>query len=178
MKKIPVTSFVLCLLIMLIISVVSASAQICRPESIPATAPASRFTDNGDGTVTDKATGLMWKQCAEGLSGADCGTGSPARFSWKGALKRAQDVNSVGFAGYFDWRVPNINELVSIVEEQCYEPAINLSLFPETPLSYFWSSSPKANVGNYAWFVNFNNGYDFWYGKNILNYVRLVRSGQ
>jgi len=55
--------------------------QTCNP-AFPATSPDSRFTDNGDGTVADLATGLTWKQCAEALSGAGCATGSPTAFTW------------------------------------------------------------------------------------------------
>ena len=66
------------------------------------------FTDNGDGTITDKATGLMWMQ-------DDSGNG----MTWEEALKFAE---SKEFAGCSDWRLPNIKELQSIVD---YEWARN-----------------------------------------------------
>jgi len=154
---------------------VIVSAQTCQTASIPSTTPTSRFTMNGNGTVTDTKTGLMWKKCSEGQSGTDCSSGSAATYTWQQALQQAQTVNSGSFAGYSDWRVPNVKELVSITEKQCVEPAINLTVFPNTPSSWFWSSSPGASVSNGAWIVYFsigNSSYDF---KDSFNYVRLVR---
>ncbi len=153
-------------------------AQTCQTSSIPATTPTSQFTDNGDGTVTDSKTGLMWKKCAEGQDPLTC-SGSTQSYTWAAALEQAQTVNnSGGFATYTDWRVPNIKELASIVEEQCYSPAINTAVFPGTPSSSFWSASPYAGNGYDAWGVNFYSGYDYAHNKDYVVYVRLVRSGQ
>ncbi|MBK6510942.1 MAG: hypothetical protein IPG06_16850 [Haliea sp.] len=71
------------------------AAQTCRSESeVPSTTPTGRFTDHGDGTVTDTLTGLMWAQCAAGLSGAGCAVGSSGGSSWQGALDLAAAVRS------------------------------------------------------------------------------------
>ena len=154
-----------------------AEAQTCRTETeVPSTTPASRFLKHGNGTVTDTVSGLMWAQCAEGLSGSACTVGEAANFTWEEALIRARDS---GLAGYTDWRLPNVKELSSIVEERCYDPAINLAVFPNTPSSYFWSASPGGVSSSFAWNVNFNFGYadsDFFRGNYY--HVRLVRSGQ
>ncbi len=64
------------------------AAQTCKPESIPATTPTSRFTLHDNGTVSDPVTGLMWKRSAEGQSGTDC-SGIRTNFAWQGALDRA-----------------------------------------------------------------------------------------
>lgn len=95
--------------------------------------PDSRY--KGDGmVVTDTITGLMWKQCSEGLSGSGCATGTSTIFSWGEALEHAKLVNAVGgFAGYSDWRVPNIKELSSLVALDRRNPAINSAIFPNTP---------------------------------------------
>ena len=164
------------LVAMLLLSAVCAgvAAQTCRNDIAP-TAPDSRFTNHGDGTVSDSATGLRWKQCAEGLSGSGCATGTAATFIWQAALQRATDAN---FAGYTDWRLPNKNELESLVEQRCYGPAINGAHFPNTPADWFWSSSPYAYGSNGAWRVNFGYGYVYGYSKNYAMYVRLVRGGQ
>jgi hypothetical protein len=153
------------------------AAQSCRSESeIPSSTPASEFTDHGDGTVTHQATGLMWMKCPLGQSGSDCATGSANTYSWEAALEGAAGS---GFAGYTDWRLPNINELRSIVEERCYGPGINETVFPATPSTYFWSSSPDAYDSDYAWYVDFYDGNSFGsYRGNSSRGVRLVRSGQ
>jgi hypothetical protein len=152
----------------------SLNAQTCKPDSIPATTPSSPYTVNTDGTVTDKHSGLMWKRCSEGQSGANCTGGRPAEYSWHGALQQAHTSK---FAGYLDWRLPNVQELRTLVEEQCYEPAINAAVFPNTSGGY-WSSSPFAYGSDGAWFVDFFNGYDHWNYKSNFGYVRLVRGGQ
>jgi hypothetical protein len=56
----------------------------------------------------------MWKQCAEGLSGATCQTGSAQTFTWANALAHAEAST---FANYTDWRLPNVKELSSLVED-------------------------------------------------------------
>jgi len=156
-----------------------ALAQTCQTTTIPATTPTSRFTVHGNGTVTDTKTGLMWKQCSEGLSGADCSVGGAGAYTWQGALQQAQTVNvGSGFAGYTDWRVPNVKELRSITERQCYAPSINTTIFPNTVSSLYWSSSPVADFSNGAWLVYFYYGTDGWHYKDSNYYVRLVRSGQ
>ena len=153
-------------------------AQTCL-DTIEAAAPDGRYTDHGDGTVTDKITKLMWKQCSEGQSGTDCSGGTATTKTWQVALQVPANINTQGgFAGYSDWRLPNIKELKSLVERRCFLPAINATHFPNTKSSLYWSSSPHANFSSYAWSVYFNYGYDN--NSNRLNnsYVRLVRTGQ
>ena len=152
--------------------------QFCKPESIPASTPDSQLVDNGNGTVTDSATGLMWKKCSEGLSGDNCESGTLDYLTWQGALQQPGAVNNAGgFAGHTDWRLPNINELVSLVEEQCYDPAINLNRFPNTPSRHAWSGSPYADFSASAWSVYFPYGYSSAGRRNNSYAVRLVRGG-
>ena len=166
-------SLTLCVLTLL---PVVAFAQTCQTANIPATMPTNRFTINKNGTVSDTKTGLMWKTCSEGQSGTDCSGGSAATYTWQLALQQAQTVNNgSGFAGYSDWRVPNVKELVSITEKQCYDPAINLTVFPNTPSNLFWSSSPYAGISSLAWIVGFSYGYSDYGLKNDYAVVRLVR---
>ncbi|MCK5663687.1 MAG: DUF1566 domain-containing protein, partial [Thiotrichaceae bacterium] len=81
--------------------------------SISQSTPDTQLIDNSDGTVTDNATSLMWKQCLEGASGnGACNEESPSLLSWTEALNLA----GTSFATYTDWRLPNIKELSSIVE--------------------------------------------------------------
>jgi len=154
----------------------STAAQTCQPH-IRATAPDSRYTvDAAQGTVLDTKTGLMWKRCAEGQSGTDCSTGTVATYTWGQALSRAAGS---AYAGYTDWRLPNIKELRSLVEEKCYHPAINLTVFPNaTFLNKHWSSSSNASYSDLAWFVHFNSGNSYNDYRDYRSAVRLVRGGQ
>jgi hypothetical protein len=142
---------------------------------LPSTTPTVDFTDNQDGTVTHKRTGLMWQRCSVGQTwtGSTCtGTAKKYTYTEANALKST-------FAGQSDWRLPNQNELLSIVEFAQYDPAINTTLFPNAPSGYFWSSSPAASSSGYAWIVDFYNGYDgYSYEGYYYYFVRLVRSGQ
>jgi len=149
-------------------------AQTCK-DSIPATTPDSRFSLHNDGTVTDNKTGLIWKRCLEGQSGNDCSTGSAQSYDWSGALRQAQNQT---FVGYSDWRVPNIKELASIVEQKCVEPAINLTIFPNDASSSVWSASPFPGDSYVAWHISFAYGYDASNNKDDSVFVRLVRSRQ
>lgn len=168
------------LAIALLLASVGAQAQTCK-DNILATAPDSRYRNNGDETVTDLSTGLIWKQCAEGLSGADCLTGNPSTFTWQQALQHAE---AQVFAGSSLWRLPNKNELASLVERRCFDPAINGRFFPNTPSDGFWSSSPdiEGSFNGYgpvsAWYVEFLDGRMYQNFKSIPFSVRLVRGGQ
>lgn len=157
------------------LGMIAAQAEQTCNEAVRSTAPDSRFQDNGNGTVTDLATGLIWKQCAEGLSGVGCATGSAQTFTWQAALQRAE---AAVFAGSDLWRLPNKNELASLVERRCYSPAINQRYFPNTPSLSFWSSSPNGYPSSYAWRVAFSYGHVYSSNKYGTQYVRLVRAGQ
>lgn len=141
-------------------------------------AKALGYVDNGDGTVADTRTGLMWKQCLEGQSGADC-EGSAGKFNWDTAMKIPQTVNQHGgFAGYNDWRVPTRDELESLVMPECANPAICTEAFPNTPVSYVWSSSPGIYSASDAWCVDLHSGYADLESPRYGLGVRLVRGGQ
>ena len=160
-----------------------ADAQVaCANQNplVPTSTQTADFIIHGDGTATHAPTGLMWMRCILGQNwtGATC-TGSASEYTWQDALKAAQTVNSSsGHAGYTDWRLPNKNELASIIEERCWNPAINATVFPGTPSDGFWSSSTYAEDRYYAWFVNFNDGSVDPDYKTSSRSVRLVRGGQ
>ena len=165
-------------LLVLSFSPIIVAAQSCQTDRIPATTPTSRFMVNNNGTVIDTQTNLMWKRCREGLSGTNCTSGNATTYTWKQALKQAKAVNdSGGFAGYIDWRVPSVKELLSIIEKQCVEPSINLTVFPNTPSNWFWSSALSSNYHHYAWYVGFGNGSSSYSGRFFLHDIRLVRGG-
>lgn len=154
-----------------------AAQQTCRNNVTP-DAPDSRFTVHADGTVSDLQTGLMWRRCAEGRSGSACQTGSSVAKNWLEALRGAAEST---FAGYTDWRVPNIKELHSLVENACMNPAINSTVFPQSPGAYVWTSTPHAAFADRAWYVGFQYGSDNHGGtlgglpKSSTAYVMHVR---
>ncbi|HPY42600.1 MAG TPA: DUF1566 domain-containing protein, partial [Thiolinea sp.] len=150
------------------------AAQTCTTLAYRTT-PTERFTNNGDETVTDKQTGLMWQHCLDGLSGTDCMSGTLKSYTWSEALQRAVNLNnSGGFANHLDWRLPNIKELMSLVETACTAVAINLEVFPNVYSGDWhaeWSSTPyagpmQANFNSSAAFVlQFGPGSPRQYGK-------------
>ena len=133
------------------------------------------FVINGDGTVTDTNTDLMWQQCNYGQSWSppEC-TGDVATRSWDQALAYVQELNTTHYLGYEDWRLPTRNELQSIVNYSIYFPA---TTFPNTVVSDYWSSTISAYASDNAWGVHFYSGYVGYYGKDIYGYVRAVRGG-
>ncbi|MHB9139493.1 MAG: Lcl C-terminal domain-containing protein [Victivallaceae bacterium] len=131
--------------------------------------PSSDFSDNGDGSVTDKKTNLIWKRCAEGQSwtGSTC-SGTARTYDWS-------EANALSTS---NWRLPSQNELLTIVEWGKSKPAINATIFPNTPSFYFWSASALATISNYAWAASFSYGEGYDHYKTDRDSVRLVRSGQ
>ncbi len=154
--------------------------QICD-KSLPETTPSARFTDNGDGSVSDSVTGLVWKKCIEGASGDACDVGQDSLFTWQVALQRVDSQNLAIALGYNDWRLPNVKELATLVELQCHSPAANLAVFPNLPVdigvnsSLVWSSSPSSESA-FAWGVQFIGGEVAQANKNNTGFVRLVRN--
>ena len=151
------------------------AAQFCAPH-IDVSTPTSQFVDNNDGTITDKSTHLMWKKCVEGLSGSQCQTGVATKHTWRGALQKPGAVNGQLELGYGNWRLPNVSELESLVEERCIEPSINSTVFPLTPSATAWTSSPAIHDPRYAWNVKFDFGHTYAVSREDEKYVRLVRN--
>lgn len=152
-----------------------ASACVNEKDNIPWSAPTKEFTLHANGTVTQNTTGLMWMRCSKGQSwdGDSC-TGSANAYNWQNALA----LKNSTFAGFNDWRLPNKNELVTIVEQRCTLPAINAVVFPNTPNNWYWSSSSYARDSNYGWIIGFGTGRIYDEHKNNLYRVRLVRAEQ
>ena len=145
----------------------------------------SPYVDNGDGTITDQGSGLMWEKLSDDGTVHD----QDNTYSWEAAVtdKIARLNNGSGFAGYKDWRLPSRNELKSIVDPRHQAPAVSpafnaacTSGCTVTSCScavsgYYWSSSTDADNSKGAWFVDFKDGSVGSTTKWGLNYVRAVR---
>jgi hypothetical protein len=136
---------------------------------------AGRFVDNGDGTVTDTCTNLMWQKDTADVSGDGQIDPPGDSLAWCNAVSHC---DALEFAGYDDWRLPNIKELQSIVDYGRNDPCID-PVF-ETLGQYYWSSTTMTETPDNAWGVGFTTGYvgvrlktgDFEFS---FNFVRAVR---
>ena len=133
---------------------------------------AGSFTDNGNGTVTDNSTGLTWQKCGAGQNDDAGCSGKATPLRWQQALDYC---NSLSLAGHSGWRIPNITELRSIVDDTKYGPAIDTTFFPNTNASDYWSSTTFAYNPSLAWVVGFYGGVVYGYNKTNVSYVRCVR---
>lgn len=152
------------------------------------------MADNNNGTVTDKTTGLTWQKCTYGQKwdniNAAC-TGEPLLVTWEEALAEASK--------YDNWRLPNIDELQSLVDDSAFDPAICEPFRQYLPRSLvspdpdhmhtlpYWSSTTDVRFSDYdrAWIINFvdgSNNYDGYNGdqgvKTRKFFIRLVRGGE
>ena len=164
----------LCLSCIAVLLSRTALGQTCN-DNMPASRPTSQFAVDG-GEVHDKETGLIWQLCSLGQSGADCSVGAAATYTWQGALHAAEAERAASGKA---WRLPNVKELRFLVEEKCFDPAIDRSVFPNTLSGAYWTGSPAPASGYQdAWAVFFDTGYSSYTVLGAGNpYVRLVRDG-
>ena len=135
---------------------------------------APRFTDNGDGTVLDTLTGLMW------LKDGGC-----FKKNWSSALTTITDFNNNPgkypcreyASDYSDWRLPNIREIESLVNYGTSNSAgwINLNGFTNLNASTYWSSTTYSGATSQAWVVDMKAGTSKYWGKTSNLYVLPVR---
>ena len=133
--------------------------------------PNPRFTDNNDGTVTDHLTGLQWIKELHQLPG------NSDSMLWEDAIDYCEILV---YAGYSNWRVPNVNELRSLLHLGSTPYAwLNNANTPFSGINsgYYWTSTTRAATPTYAWFVAINNGEVSYLPKDDTRYVWPVRTG-
>ena len=136
--------------------------------------PNPRFTDNGDGTVADNLTGLLWLKDAEcfGLrtwaeAFSDCS-------ALGNGLCELTDGSVPG-----EWRLPNVNELLSLIDRSQDSPALTTGHpFIDVQSSYYWTSTTAAYNSDLAWYVYMADGFSDFDTKSIPTYVWPVRGGK
>ncbi len=134
--------------------------------------PQPSYTDNGNGTVTDNNTGLVWQKDTADTNN-DGSITSDDQLPWQQAIDYCNDLS---FAGAGDWRLPERIELCSIVDYGRYNPSINTDYFSCQSSSY-WSATNHADGTHDAWGITFYYGIDNNYNKTNSRYVRCVRAG-
>lgn len=170
-KHLGLTGALSCLALSL--TMAAQAEQRCEPA-----APTSdtQLSAQSNGTVIDTTRDLQWKRCSEGQAWSETGltcTGQAERHNWPRALELAATAR---FGGHDDWRLPSLEELKGLVVAHCTDPAIDLTLFPQTPSYAFWSATPFEYFDRLAWAVYFNSGETGYSPRDYgLFHVRLVR---
>jgi hypothetical protein len=152
----------------------------------------ARFVDNGDGTITDKLTQLVWekKDSLDGVANLSNRHDADNAYLWSAGASGADgtaftdflaNLNSTGFAGQHDWRLPTLFELQSTVATDAFPsasyPSVVDPLFLPTQADFYWSSSTYQGGPGLAWTVYFNAAVTAPRAKTFPNYVRAVRAG-
>ena len=160
---------------------------------------ALRYQNNGDGTITDLNTGLIWEQKMRDAAWPIVNLHDVTlTFAWDSAaptiwdwLEQVNTEGGTGLAGHNDWRIPNVKELQSIVDYGTFSPAVDVA-FNNNPRMLATCSVAECSltgVGNYwtsttleldtsrGWGVGFNAGGAFNDAKSDILFVRAVRGG-
>lgn len=143
----------------------------------PAPIETLSYTDNGDGTVKDNATGLSWQKCSYGQTNDSTCSGGGSVLDWSSALVYCNSLN----LGSRTWRLPNRSELTSLYDyTKVTSPMIDRIAFPNTKFSaseYYWTSTTFAPTTTSAWYVNFTTAINNIFEgipKSTNLYVRCV----
>ncbi|HMV43504.1 MAG TPA: DUF1566 domain-containing protein [Leptospiraceae bacterium] len=116
--------------------------------------PKPAYLDNNDGTISDYSTRLLWQKCAVGLSGDNCDIGSATGMNRGNALTVCNNLSLVGKK----WRLPNYNELLTLLKPDEFSNPLDLSYFPGIQLNSYWSSTNHTGSPISGYSVNFTSG--------------------
>lgn len=139
--------------------------------------PSQRTTDNGDQTITDNLTGLMW---AQDLSVPTVGTCIGGAMNWQAALDYITCLNGSNYLGHNDWRLPNLIESTSLFNNYM-SPSLWLPLqgFLNYQIGFYWTATTMAASLSNAWITSIDTGGLFRNNVKIdgSNYIWPVRTG-
>lgn len=134
--------------------------------------------------VWDSRTELTWDRCGIGQEfhgEGDDGMceGEAFTMTWQEAMQYVQQLNDEEYLGYNDWRMPDVKELITLLERQCAIPMLDVSVFPNTTLHYqYWSSTTYTMNPAAAWSVQFEFGHMLQTFKTDPHaFLRVVRGG-
>lgn len=131
----------------------------------------TRFVINGDGTITDSATGLMWIRAPQTAPGAPFN----GKMSWANAIINCEALT---YAGHNDWRLPNVKEMVSILDFENATPPVDGGIFTDyEPAQTYWTSTTDRGTPTRAWRISAGSGYVYWAAKTSIYYAFPVRLG-
>ena len=125
----------------------------------------SAFHRDTNNVVVDEVTGLEWQDDAQVGNNVN-------NFSWQDAIDQCEVLN---IGGHDDWRLPNINELMSIANYYTSTPSIDAT-FQNTLSDAYWSSTGYTFDHQEAWYLDFSEGFTYKHVKGTLKYVRCVRN--
>ena len=133
--------------------------------------PVPRFTVNGHGTVIDNLTGIEWTRNANTIDHSLCNYSTP--MAWYDALDYIKCLNENSYLGFNDWRLPNANELQSLinVEEPITSSWLNTQGFLNVQEDFYWSSTTTAFSPDSAWGISMKRGFVIDFSKNETLFV-------
>jgi hypothetical protein len=142
------------------------SIEFCNPDGKGFKNQFEAKTIKGEKVVFDHASNLMWQQ-----------SGSPKYIKYDAAKKYVDDLNKKAFAGFKDWRLPTLEEAMSLMETEKKNGNLYIDQVFDKHQEWIWTSDPVQGESR-AWVVLFANGRCSWGSLNVVYSVRAVRSGQ
>jgi len=162
---------------------VSHRANLSKDDGYYQSGVAPQYSrDDNKSIVTDHITNLQW---------ADDSNVSSVTKKWVTQMNydagnysdtsgdtATSYCTNLALGGFYDWRLPSIDELMYIADRSKRNPAIDTAYFQNVVSNNYWSSTTVVGDERKAWIVRFSNGHGIWYNKSYSSFVRCVRDGQ